>query len=138
MGHEDGRLLVELRFGHELGKLEAEEEVRAEGDDAGQLGLDSETAEQAHGATLAEAADDNAVGRDARVDFLLDQVVEIRLARQDSSLVFITAESLGGTIDSELIHLLCQSYLNVGRKGRQERVSLQCHTNQASSCPSWQ
>lgn len=80
MGHEDGRLLVELGLGHELGELEAEEEIRGQGDNAGQLAFGSEAAEQAHGAALAEAADDDAVGRDARVDLLLDQIVEVSLA----------------------------------------------------------
>lgn len=103
MGHEDGRLLVELGLGHELGKLEAEEEIRGQGDNAGQLGLGSEAAEQAHGAALAEATDDDAVGRDARVDLLLDQIVEVGLAGQDAGLVLVAAEGLGAAIDGDLL-----------------------------------
>jgi len=103
VAHEHGRLLVKLGLGRDLGELLAQEEPRRQSDNAGKLVLGRQAREDAHGTALAEAAEYDAVGRDAGVDLLLDEAVEVLLAAKDTNLVLVAAESLGIAIDGVLV-----------------------------------
>lgn len=89
VAHQDGRVLVELGLGHQVGEPEAQDQVGGHGDDAGELDRGGEAGEDAHGSALAEARERDALRRDAVVNLLLDQRVDVLLAPHDTRLVLV-------------------------------------------------
>ena len=97
VAHEHRRVLVHV--GGQVLELLAQEQPRREAHDASDLDGGGEAREDRHGATLGEAAEDDAVGGDAGVDLLLDQLVEIDAALEDAALVLAALERLDRAVE---------------------------------------
>lgn len=100
MGHEDGGAGVGVLAGllDLLGEAAAEDEPAAEAQDAGEAVRGGQAGEEGHGAALAEAAEDDAVGGDAGVDLGLDELVEVLGRLAHAGLVFVCADGFDGAV----------------------------------------
>lgn len=92
--HLDGGLSVGVGGRHHPREALREEQPRRHADDASELVLAGQTRKDGHGAALGEAAQDDALRRDAGVDLLLDQVVEVLLASLDTLCVLAADEGV--------------------------------------------
>jgi hypothetical protein len=71
---------------------------------------------------LAETSDYNPVGRDAGVNLLLDELVEVYLAQDDASLILVAANGLDIAVDGVLIsvvssHARCKRLGQTSKRG---------------------
>lgn len=95
MAHKDRRGLVDVARREPLLERLVKQQPRRQADDAGNLNCGRQPGQDAHGAALREAADDDAVGSDAAVDLRLNQPVEVALRGDDAGSVLVVAE-VGG------------------------------------------
>lgn len=89
MAHENGGVLVDVAVRDIVLELLVEEKPRRETDDAANLDWGRQTGEYAHGTTLGEAAEDNAVGRNAVLDLLLNEAMQIVAGLENARAVLI-------------------------------------------------
>lgn len=87
VAHENRRVLVWRLGRHHVLDLVLEQQIARQAEDAAQLRRAGDTGHQAHGAALAEAAQHDALRRDARVDLVLDERVEDFLRAQHARLI---------------------------------------------------
>lgn len=96
VAHEHGRRLVHVAGRGEVrGEGLVQQQPGREAEDAGDLDGRGEAGEDAHGAALGEAAEDDAVGGDAGRDLVLDEAVEVGLGLGDARGVLVGAAAEG-------------------------------------------
>ena len=106
--HEDRRRLVDVPGGQVGGEALMEKQPRRQAYDAGNLDGGGEAGEDAHRAALGEAAEDDAVGGDARRDLILDEAVEEGLGLCDAGSILVDRGGAEG-VDRD-----AESFLSLG------------------------
>lgn len=102
--HEQRRVAVELGLGQQLAELHAQQQPRGQRHDARQLHLGGQPREDGHGTALTKPAEHDAVRRDARVDLLLHEPVQVLAAGLDARRVLVGAHGLYLAVE----HGLCR------------------------------
>jgi len=96
--------LVRALAGNHISELAAEQQVATEAEDASQACGSSDTRHKAHSTALRETTKDNALGRNALLNLLCDQRVDVCLRARDTSLILVLLNIIKG----HLLGRLCQ------------------------------
>jgi hypothetical protein len=85
----DYSYLVGAFAGNHVSELAAEQQITTEAEDATQTCGSSDTRHETHSTALRETAEYDALGRNALLDLLSDQRVDILLRASDASLILV-------------------------------------------------
>ena len=131
MSHEYLRVLIRIFTRDHLANLCLQQQIAAQPKYASQLLWTCQAAQQCHSATLAEAAQHDAFGRNSLVDLLFDKGVEVVARAVDTGLIFSRLDRIEGFLVKRRLGELD------GYRGsaRFRTGGLRCRTSQAYACP---